>query len=101
MKSRLVGTFPGIDPSSWKSPGFKKPRVPAKRRFDGPKSSPKTQNPRSKHGKYVDSDLGLNADSYTDLIGRDEDEDSPPRSGDNFDNLDHNEEEEEDEEDNH
>ncbi|CAJ0540455.1 Ff.00g075590.m01.CDS01 [Fusarium sp. VM40] len=40
MKARLAEEFPGIDPSSWKSPGFKKPRTPAKSRADvGSKSS--------------------------------------------------------------
>jgi hypothetical protein len=34
MNARLVEEFPGIDPSSWKSPGFKKPRSPAKSRAD-------------------------------------------------------------------
>ncbi|KAM0340667.1 hypothetical protein ACHAPQ_001006 [Fusarium lateritium] len=73
MKSRLVERFPGIDLSSWKSPGFKKPRV--KCPLVGRKDPPATQN-QSKD----DGDLGLNANPFTELVGHDDDEEDPHMS---------------------
>ncbi|KAM0488817.1 hypothetical protein ACHAP7_000863 [Fusarium lateritium] len=73
MKSRMLEKFPGIDLSSWKSPGFKKPRV--KCPLVGRKDPPATQN-QSKD----DGDLGLNANPFTELVGHDDDEEDPHMS---------------------
>ncbi|KAM0253801.1 hypothetical protein ACHAP5_000379 [Fusarium lateritium] len=74
MKSRLLEKFPGIDLSSWKSPGFKNPRV--KPPVVGRKAPPATQNQLED-----DNDLGANANPFTELVGRDDDEEDPHMSG--------------------